>query len=739
MRLNEIVAVHATGQKQVYEICVGGKKLLATAEHRFLSPTRGWVQLHDLFIGEEIYVEVPPGGRANPRSKNTTVTIQGMWNHPFAVKFKASSGETRGVVALHRLVAEARLNKITVAELIGRVVLRQIEGLQFLDPERWDVHHADHDHANNAPENLTVLSRAEHSGQHGREGNWRSVTARTEAQPITQISAHGYEDTYDLTMADPLNNYVANGIVVHNSGKSRVSIAATVLTASLPALILCPSIAKWVWADEIAKWTGEAALLLEGRNATEARIFCVACRGSAIAPGGRPCLACRSLNGQALGYRLAEGTESVQIALRSAKWIVANYDVMVAQGVRDGGGIEKTRADLPGWAPTLAQIQLRCLHLDEAHLLRGRSTSLRAQSGQSRQDRITALAEPIERVYAITGTPIYGRVAHLYPILHCISGGLFTYPGGAFHSFDVRYTGAHKGEYGWVNSGRTAYADTELKERLGLLMLKRPHAEIFKDMPPVQRQVIRIEVNEAKVRARARELGSEEPEDGSDKLKADITRRLAAAFEAKLPTILEHVIAELMESPNVADIDEQNPPRKLFLVARLRRNAKALTEALVAALEKRDTVTRTREINLQTWSVHRDVDQQGRFNMAAAFRAHRGAGLFIATMDSVPGAISLMGAQTVGFTELHYSPAAMLQVEKRPQEEGTKGLTVLYFVAKGTADDQVEAAVLPKMETLDKMMNEAAAVEIQGSFSAGLVKESCDEIWDRLTRHAEDR
>ncbi len=56
-------------------------------------------------------------------------------------------------------------------------------------PEGLHVHHIDHDRANNAIENLTLITAAEHTAMHGRE-RWQDPGYRVEAlEHLTSINA----------------------------------------------------------------------------------------------------------------------------------------------------------------------------------------------------------------------------------------------------------------------------------------------------------------------------------------------------------------------------------------------------------------------------------------------------------------------------------------------------------------------------------------------------------------------
>lgn len=226
VRKNRIVAVHDNGPKQVYElVTASGKSIRATAEHRFLLPNGRWRRLKNLKPGDEVMVTTwsRSFSKNKPKPRKTFYRqVARMTNHPYvSVCFQQRRGfrERLDRVPYHRLIAEAHLNRMSVYELIGRIILNEIEGLKFLD-RTWHVHHKDGDILNNELKNLEVLTAEEHHRRHGVEGGWKRVTGRTEPDRIVSIEDAGVENVYDLTMEEPMSNYVANEFVVHNSGKS---------------------------------------------------------------------------------------------------------------------------------------------------------------------------------------------------------------------------------------------------------------------------------------------------------------------------------------------------------------------------------------------------------------------------------------------------------------------------------------------------------------------------------------
>jgi recombination protein RecA len=100
----------------------------------------------------------------------------------------------------------------------------ELKKFQFLDPKLIHVHHKDEDHKNNALDNLEALTVSAHLRMH-RETHINSLAIRAVSDEIVSIKKLGKQQTYDVEMAGP-NNFIANGLVVHNSGKTTICLQA---------------------------------------------------------------------------------------------------------------------------------------------------------------------------------------------------------------------------------------------------------------------------------------------------------------------------------------------------------------------------------------------------------------------------------------------------------------------------------------------------------------------------------
>jgi hypothetical protein len=243
LRHNEIKQVLFRGAKHTIRITLSsGKSLTCTPDHEIATP-EGWTQAGKLLPGFVILTNGIPvcpecgtarkriitykyskyrgicvgcahKGKRNGRfvtgkmlDKDGYVLVSGHQTHPHADK--------DGCVREHILVME---------QMVGR----------FLNPgER--VHHKDEVRGNNTPDNLEIMTDAEHARHHGieskfkhmdggRAGTGGEIIFIPRQDTVVSVEDAGEQDVYDIVMADPARNFVANGIIVHNCGKTRSAI-----------------------------------------------------------------------------------------------------------------------------------------------------------------------------------------------------------------------------------------------------------------------------------------------------------------------------------------------------------------------------------------------------------------------------------------------------------------------------------------------------------------------------------
>jgi hypothetical protein len=241
-----------SGKKLVLELTLeDGSTLKATPDHEIYTFDEGFKALSTVGIRDRVICDrVPP-----KEPKKNYRQVQGLLFHPFAGG--AGSYTPRGNhiegrlyrVPYHRLVVEADINNMTLEKLvyICRNEMETAACLTFLDPEIFAVHHKDEDWKNNVRRNLEILTHSEHAELHAPD-KVRHFAAPVPVK-VLQVRRWGVTDTYDAHCENE-HNFIANGMVVHNSGKTSLAVAyARLLGVKAVYLVATKALEAQVLAD----------------------------------------------------------------------------------------------------------------------------------------------------------------------------------------------------------------------------------------------------------------------------------------------------------------------------------------------------------------------------------------------------------------------------------------------------------------------------------------------------------
>jgi hypothetical protein len=217
IQLHKIKDVFISGIKKTWRLNTDQTAGLRLTEcHRVLT-RRGWVPAIQLVEGD--YIASDSGksrstGRQRKKLWDTYYT--GVNHHPFATY----ANQERRIV-IHRAIYEAHDNGLSLDEFLDicRNDPVKAKKLKFINPKVYHVHHKDHNHYNNEISNLEILSVDDHLKHHGNENNFNQGQIRW--VKFLGLDLPGMEAVYDIECEDPHHNFIANGLVVHNSGKTQ--------------------------------------------------------------------------------------------------------------------------------------------------------------------------------------------------------------------------------------------------------------------------------------------------------------------------------------------------------------------------------------------------------------------------------------------------------------------------------------------------------------------------------------
>ncbi len=234
-RLRKLVGAYQKGIKPVMKLSLSDgkndKEVRLTPDHEVLTD-KGWVAAEKLTVGTVVLtngVEVQPEQVGYNRwldEKGYWWVATGLKNHPFFEGRKLDSYD----MPEHRLTVEAGLNGYTLPEWLLVIKLGTFREVDvFLTPDQL-VHHKDEDSTNNDPSNLEIVTHAEHAQAH--EFRKHLPIFQAKEMIVVHCDYDGETEVFDITVEEA-HNFTANGIVVHNCGKTMLGKAAATAISEL--------------------------------------------------------------------------------------------------------------------------------------------------------------------------------------------------------------------------------------------------------------------------------------------------------------------------------------------------------------------------------------------------------------------------------------------------------------------------------------------------------------------------
>jgi replicative DNA helicase len=233
--LNRISQVVQSGVKETFEVITeSGKKIRATKDHLFLINSvedveDSWRPLSALKVGDKVICKAPDVSFGRKKRPYRPEINRRMPYYPSAHPKYTTDPNTKVKYGFHRIrrtraVYDAHLNGLTLNEFLDKVSNDPDHGLVFSDTS-MDIHHTDNDCTNDAIGNLQLLTKEAHNRLHseGKEYEKRFGKRLVRSERIVSIDKPLMEMTYDICMEAPYHNFLADGFVVHNSGKSALS------------------------------------------------------------------------------------------------------------------------------------------------------------------------------------------------------------------------------------------------------------------------------------------------------------------------------------------------------------------------------------------------------------------------------------------------------------------------------------------------------------------------------------
>lgn len=260
--VGKVKDVMFSGRKPVFRITLdGGKQITCSQEHRFLTPT-GWSPLHTIVGG----IQVIGSGVVAHGNLSVPIATNGVPAHHDAAwlrMYYIDQGLSQAEIG-----ALAGVSSHTVRTWIRKRGLQKPLGSWSVGKSPWNTGRRYKLGPIHTPEGAAAGAYTDAQ----RPRLTPVLTARF--MVIMKVEYIGEEDTYDIEMEGLHHNFVANGIVTHNSQQSQRFVDESSAQFVLPPLLAAmlqtgdyPSL-ETVWDDHLA-----ATLRIYERLASEGAAF----------------------------------------------------------------------------------------------------------------------------------------------------------------------------------------------------------------------------------------------------------------------------------------------------------------------------------------------------------------------------------------------------------------------------------------------------------------------------------
>lgn len=408
-------------------------------------------------------------------------------------------------------------------------------------------------------------------------------------------------------------------------------------------LVVCLNSLKGNWAEEIKKWAPHRPVtVLRGTQKQREKI----------------------LQGFKEGY------------------LIVNYEVVrwVYTEKRVSSTVKRVRSDKRCLIDDLLAMHWDVMLVDEAHNIKNRKSD--------QTEGIRELANKIDAVYLMTGTPIMNRVDELWSPLHVLYPKQYS----SFWNFVRKHASAYPSRYGWVVDGKPTHP-AELRREIAPVFLRREKEEVFPDMPRKVYQQVWLDL-----------------EGEQQRIYKEIEQNAMTQIDEDIAVLTPGILAQLTRCKQVAVspglLGGEPEGVKLDALMNVVRGTdqkilvfSQYAEAIKIVAKQMDADGVGHVIFIG------DTPEAERSAVVQKFQTDPNVQLFLATMQAGGVGQTLTAASLVVFLDKHWTPAINEQaVDRTRPHMQTRPVQIIELLCRDTVDEMIEDVLAGKVSIIEAVI-----------------------------------
>lgn len=320
--------------------------------------------------------------------------------------------------------------------------------------------------------------------------------------------------------------------------------------------------------------------------------------------------------------------------------------------------------------------RFKYLIIDECHYLKNpkskRTKHILARNG---------LRSRVERIAAITGTPIVNKPIELYPTIKALCPKAID--NMTYFAYGLKYCGGYKGNFGWNFDGASNLS--ELGKRLrSNFMVRRKKDQVLKELPEKMVSLAYLPLD--------KEFKGEidkYKDISEDKLHLKMTDKVG--FEELSEHRRELGVLKVKNATKYIETQLNSGHKKIIVFAHHKEVIAALEENLAP---------------FNVVSIKGSTPKAQRQKAVEMFQGNTDCRVFLGSINAAGVGLTLTAASYVIFVEPSWVPGENYQAIDRAHRIGQKNFVLAEFlVHKGSLDERVLKTMLKKQKNIDEILD----------------------------------